>query len=76
MGICVSSSVCVLSSAGVGRTGTYICLDVMLQRMNAESNFNVFEFVTAMRSNRTFMVQTMVRFDMAIVEFYVCNNDN
>jgi netrin-G3 ligand len=64
-------------SAGVGRTGTYICLDVMLQRMNAESNFNVFEFVTAMRSNRTFMVQTMDQYIFihdAIDELIVCGD--
>ena len=32
----------------------------MLQRMQVEQNFNVFEFVTAMRENRTYMVQTLV----------------
>ena len=47
-------------SAGVGRTGTFIVLDTMLQRMRAEGNLNIYEFVTQLREQRCFMVQTQV----------------
>ena len=48
-------------SAGVGRTGTFILLDSMLERMKEEPTVNVFEFFRAMRTKRIFMVQTLVR---------------
>ena len=47
-------------SAGVGRTGTFITLDVMLQRISQEDNVDVFGFVRQMRYQRNFMVQTEV----------------
>ena len=47
-------------SAGVGRTGTFITLDTMLQRMEKESDLNIYEFVTEMRKKRSMMVQTLV----------------
>ena len=46
-------------SAGVGRTGTFIVLDTMLQRMRAEDNLNIYEFVTQLREQRCSMVQTI-----------------
>lgn len=49
-----------LYSAGVGRSGTYITLDTMLQRMPHTNNVNVYEFVRSMRMKRVFMVQTLV----------------
>ena len=48
-------------SAGVGRTGTFIVLDSMLERMNTEKSFNVLEFVQQLREQRVFMVQSLVR---------------
>ena len=48
-------------SAGVGRTGTYIAIDVMLQKMAAKESLNVQEFVCRMRAQRAFMIQTSVR---------------
>ena len=47
-------------SAGVGRTGTFITLDVMLQRISQEDSIDVFGFVRQMRYQRNFMVQTEV----------------
>ena len=47
-------------SAGVGRTGTFIVLDSMLERMKTEKSFNIFEFVTNLRKGRISMVQTLV----------------
>lgn len=51
-------------SAGVGRTGTYITLDAMLERMKErmkeDDTICVYEFVRNMRAKRVFMVQTQV----------------
>ena len=47
-------------SAGVGRTGTYITLDTMLERMQHVDNVNVYECVRNLKSRRVFMVQTQV----------------
>ena len=47
-------------SAGVGRTGTFITIDAMMERLKEKDNLNIYQFVTEMRSSRTFMVQTMV----------------
>ena len=49
-----------LVSAGVGRTGTFIALDTMMERLKERKDINIFEFVTDMRSRRTKMVQTLV----------------
>ena len=47
-------------SAGVGRTGTFITLDVMLQKIREEKSVNVHEFVKELRRCRCQMVQTEV----------------
>ena len=47
-------------SAGVGRTGTFITLDAMLERIKADKTVNVYEFVRNMRQRRVLMVQTLV----------------
>ncbi|PIK38614.1 reverse transcriptase-like protein [Apostichopus japonicus] len=44
-------------SAGVGRTGTYITLDAMLDMAQAEGKVNVYKFVTEMRQRRAQSVQ-------------------
>lgn len=50
----------VFSSAGVGRTGTFIVIDAMLDMMAAERKVDVFGFVTRIRAQRCQMVQTDV----------------
>ncbi|VDK20967.1 unnamed protein product [Taenia asiatica] len=45
-------------SAGVGRTGAYIVLDILLQQMHHENAVNVLAVVTQLRSQRNFVVQT------------------
>lgn len=48
------------SSAGVGRTGTFIVIDTMLDRIKAEGTIDIFNFVAYLRTRRTAMVQTEV----------------
>lgn len=55
-------------SAGVGRTGTYITLDTMLERMQHVDSVNVYECVKNLRSRRVFMVQTQVRSSAQILD--------
>ncbi|XP_078511157.1 receptor-type tyrosine-protein phosphatase H [Lissotriton helveticus] len=45
-------------SAGVGRTGTLIALDYLMQQVQNEKQVGVFSFIKKMRLNRPFMVQT------------------
>ncbi len=47
-------------SAGVGRTGTYIAVDILIQCLDAEGVINVQEVVARMRAQRDNMVQTPV----------------
>ena len=50
-------------SAGVGRTGTFILLDSMLERTKAEKTVNVYEFLMGLRQKRVLMVQTLVQYN-------------
>lgn len=60
----VGSSLCALShvarSAGVGRTGTFIVIDGMIDMMHAEQKVDVFGFVSKIREQRSQLIQTDV----------------
>ncbi|XP_054993886.1 receptor-type tyrosine-protein phosphatase F isoform X11 [Sorex araneus] len=45
-------------SAGVGRTGCFIVIEAMLERMKHEKTVDIYGHVTCMRSQRNYMVQT------------------
>ena len=47
-------------SAGVGRTGVFISLSIVLERMQYEGVVDVFQTVRTLRTQRPAMVQTEV----------------
>ncbi|XP_033120974.1 receptor-type tyrosine-protein phosphatase epsilon-like [Anneissia japonica] len=62
-------------SAGVGRTGTVITIDVMLDMAKEKREIDVFNFVKVMRNNRFNMVQTKDQYIFiyeAILECFFC----
>ncbi|XP_030852470.1 receptor-type tyrosine-protein phosphatase kappa [Strongylocentrotus purpuratus] len=61
-------------SAGVGRTGTFICLYNMLDMMKEEGRVDIFSFISKMRENRIKMVQTKEQYIFlynALLEVYL-----
>ncbi|NXD27257.1 PTPRV phosphatase, partial [Spelaeornis formosus] len=58
---CLTLCVCALS-AGVGRTGTFIALDRLLQQMKQERVVDIFGVVYALRMNRYLMIQTLSQY--------------
>ena len=59
-------------SAGVGRTGTYIAIDAMMQRLKAKDDLNVFEYLLSMRGDRPFMVLNLVSELTRALQFKLC----
>lgn len=55
-----NNSVGFVHSAGAGRTGTFIALSNILERVKAEGLLDVFQTVKSLRMQRPHMVQTVV----------------
>ncbi|XP_028917137.1 receptor-type tyrosine-protein phosphatase epsilon isoform X3 [Ornithorhynchus anatinus] len=49
-------------SAGVGRTGTFIVIDAVIDMMHAQRRVDVFDFVARIRRQRPQMVQTEMQY--------------
>lgn len=50
----------ILKSAGVGRTGTFIAVDYLMQHVRTSDVIDIYSYVMEMRNNRPNMVQTEV----------------
>ncbi|XP_037386892.1 receptor-type tyrosine-protein phosphatase S-like isoform X7 [Pygocentrus nattereri] len=64
-------------SAGVGRTGCFIVIDAMLERIRHERTVDIYGHVTLMRSQRNYMVQTEDQYGFiheALLEAVACGN--
>ncbi|XP_034357511.1 receptor-type tyrosine-protein phosphatase F isoform X9 [Arvicanthis niloticus] len=64
-------------SAGVGRTGCFIVIDAMLERMKHEKTVDIYGHMTCMRSQRNYMVQTedqYVFIHEALLEAAMCGH--
>ncbi|XP_061761418.1 receptor-type tyrosine-protein phosphatase delta-like isoform X9 [Nerophis ophidion] len=64
-------------SAGVGRTGCFIVIDAMVERIKHEKTVDAYGHVTLMRSQRNYMVQTEDQYIFihdALLEAVACGN--
>jgi len=65
-----------LFSGGSGRTGTYIAISLLLDRLKVEGVVDVFQTVRALRLQRMHMVQSLVRIisasDLVIIYNLFC----
>lgn len=60
-----------VSSAGIGRTGTYIAIDPLSEAGKTQKKINIAEYIKKMRRNRMNMVQT---YSIFILKFYIAQS--
>ncbi|XP_051530859.1 receptor-type tyrosine-protein phosphatase epsilon-like isoform X1 [Myxocyprinus asiaticus] len=61
-------------SAGVGRTGTFIVIDAMIDMMYTEQKVDVFGFVSRIREQRSQLIQTDLQYSFiyqALLEYFL-----
>jgi protein tyrosine phosphatase len=64
-------------SAGAGRTGTFIALDIGLEQVNSELQVDFVAIVNKLREQRMKMIQTSAQFMFlydALLEYMLCDN--
>jgi protein tyrosine phosphatase len=59
---------------GVGRTGTLVALDSLIQQLNEEGQVSIFNTICDMRHQRNYLVQSLVRSFLS--KFLNVENDN
>ncbi|XP_055956268.1 receptor-type tyrosine-protein phosphatase kappa [Patella vulgata] len=64
-------------SAGIGRTGTFIAIDFLIEEAKATGSVDMYECVKQLRYERVSMVQTLEQYAFlhdAIAEWYIAGN--
>ena len=77
MSVPLSHSLLLSCSAGVGRTGAFIVIDAMLERIKHEKTVDIYGHVTCLRAQRNYMVQTEDQYIFihdALLEAVQCGN--
>ncbi|XP_053538955.1 receptor-type tyrosine-protein phosphatase C isoform X11 [Ictalurus punctatus] len=67
-----SGPIVIHCSAGVGRTGTYIGIDAMIESLEAEGRVDIYGYVVKLRRQRCLMVQVEAQYvliHMALIEY-------
>ncbi|XP_046869798.1 receptor-type tyrosine-protein phosphatase C isoform X2 [Hypomesus transpacificus] len=57
-----SGPIVIHCSAGVGRTGTYISIDAMMEGLDSEGRVDIYGFVVGLRRQRSLMVQVEAQY--------------
>lgn len=60
----INPSCYLMCSAGVGRTGTYIGIDAMMEGLEAEGRVDIYGYVVRLRRQRCLMVQVEVKYQL------------
>jgi len=64
------TSLVLLFSAGVGRSGTLISLDKLLHEAAATQKIDICKCIEGLRQQRMYMVQTLVGFTVCVEFFF------